>query len=155
MKKCTRCLKELPFTDFHKNIRTNTGYSCSCKKCSKEQVKNSRNIEKHRNNVRSNTLKRRKLLRDHVINYLNIHPCIDCGESNLVVLEFDHVRGIKIESISKMITKGHSIESISNEIEKCEVRCANCHRIITAKRNKNHWSNQIITAAGIEPATGD
>lgn len=139
MKKCTRCLNELPLTDFHKNIRTKTGYACSCKKCSKEQIIKSRNKEKHINNV----INRKKLLRSYVINHLKANPCVDCGESNPVVLEFDHVRGTKTENISAMIIKGFSIESISSEIEKCEVRCANCHRIVTAKRNPNHWANNI------------
>jgi len=85
---------------------------------------------------------RRNDLRKFVIEYLNVNPCVDCGESNPVVLDFDHVRGDKLDSISRMVMVGFSIKKISDEINKCDVRCANCHRIATAKRNKHHWMHK-------------
>ena len=63
--------------------------------------------------------------------------CIDCGESNPIVLDFDHVRGEKLYNIADMVHKAFSIETIKEEIRKCEVRCANCHRKKThERRNK-------------------
>lgn len=67
--------------------------------------------------------------------YLLSHPCIDCGESDIIVLDFDHVRGKKIADISKGINAGWSLKKLEEEITKCEIRCANCHRRITHKRN--------------------
>ena len=67
-------------------------------------------------------------------NYLKTHPCVDCGEGNPVVLEFDHVRGAKKKELSRMWTTGYALETIKEEIEKCEVRCRNCHAIKTAKQ---------------------
>lgn len=64
--------------------------------------------------------------------YLESHPCIDCGERDIEVLDFDHVRGIKKENIAYMIRK-YSLEMLKDEIGKCEVRCANCHRRKTAR----------------------
>lgn len=75
--------------------------------------------------------------REFVLSYLSTHPCVDCGETDLVVLDFDHVRGQKIRTISRMIYGGDSLTTIREEIEKCEVRCANCHRIKTAERRIN------------------
>ena len=72
--------------------------------------------------------------RNVVREYLQKHPCTDCGNNNLVVLDFDHVRGEKVANISKMVSIGSSLVSLLREIEKCEVRCANCHRIVTAQR---------------------
>jgi hypothetical protein len=66
-----------------------------------------------------------------VLDYLRTHPCVDCGESDPVVLEFDHVRGKKDGSISAMVSAGRPIAVIQAEIEKCDVRCANCHRETT------------------------
>jgi hypothetical protein len=62
-----------------------------------------------------------------------MHPCVDCGESNPVVLEFDHVRGRKRMAVANMARQGYSIGAIEEEIAKCQVRCANCHRIKTHK----------------------
>ena len=60
--------------------------------------------------------------------YRNAHPCVDCGEDDWVVLEFDHVRGKKFMNVTDMSRRHFSIKKIQEEIDKCEVRCANCHR---------------------------
>lgn len=72
--------------------------------------------------------------RKYVSDYLKANPCIDCGEADIVVLDFDHVRGKKRIEISNAVNKCWSIKSIKNEIEKCDIRCSNCHRKITHKR---------------------
>jgi hypothetical protein len=59
--------------------------------------------------------------------------CKDCGESNPIVLDFDHLKDKKY-NISRMIHDGFSWKAIKKEIEKCEVVCANCHRIRTHNR---------------------
>ena len=61
-------------------------------------------------------------------------PCVDCGESNPIVLEFDHVCGEKRKNIADMANQAYSIGSIKEEMRKCEVRCANCHRQKTHER---------------------
>jgi hypothetical protein len=65
--------------------------------------------------------------------YLREHPCADCGVVDLIVLEFDHVRGAKRCSVSDLIRSGARIELLRAEIDKCVVRCANCHRRRTAQ----------------------
>lgn len=60
--------------------------------------------------------------------------CVDCGEDDPVVLDFDHVRGVKVCDISRMAHAGYRTWRIMEEIEKCEIRCANCHRRVTHKR---------------------
>lgn len=84
-----------------------------------------------------NSAKLRDTNRRYVFEYLLKHPCVDCGESNPIVLEFDHVRGKKRAAIAKMLSS-YSIEAIQKEIEKCEVRCANCHRRKTAR--EHNWN---------------
>jgi len=66
--------------------------------------------------------------RSYIRDYLSNHPCVDCGESDPVVLEFDHIAGIKRGNVATMGNQGFCIKSLEKEIEKCEVRCANCHR---------------------------
>ncbi len=78
--------------------------------------------------------------RKFVYEYLLGHPCIDCGEADPCCLDFDHVRGEKFKTIRDMIKDCFSIENIQKEIDKCEVRCANCHRRKTAK-DQNWYSD--------------
>lgn len=59
--------------------------------------------------------------------------CMDCGETNPIVLDFDHLKDKKY-NVSRMIHDGFSWAAIKKEIAKCEVVCANCHRIRTHNR---------------------
>lgn len=66
-------------------------------------------------------------------------PCKDCGKRYPAhVMQFDHVSGTKIMSISQMIAR-FKMETILAEIAKCEVVCANCHADRTFQR-KQHKS---------------
>lgn len=67
-----------------------------------------------------------------VYNYLLSHPCVDCGNKDPIVLTFDHLRDKEFE-ICNGVRKGFSIKRILNEMQKCEVRCANCHTLKSAK----------------------
>jgi thymidine kinase len=71
--------------------------------------------------------------RRQVFDYLKTHPCVDCGEPDVIVLDFDHQRD-KQYTISELIISNKQWEQILTEIEKCEVRCANCHRRKTAEK---------------------
>lgn len=77
--------------------------------------------------------------REFIFQYLLTHPCVDCGFSDIRALDFDHVKGKKRLDVSRM--KTYSLETVQKEIEKCEVRCANCHRIKTSER-RNDRRNQ-------------
>ena len=66
-----------------------------------------------------------------LVDYLLEHPCVDCGERDPLVLEFDHIRD-KCADVTSLLPLAWT--RVESEIAKCEVRCANCHRRITAKR---------------------
>lgn len=68
---------------------------------------------------------RRNLL--FIANYLKSAPCVDCGEADPAVLDFDHV-GVKRYGVVQLAYREASIASLEREIAECEVRCANCHR---------------------------
>ena len=58
--------------------------------------------------------------------------CIDCGfKGHPLALQFDHVRGKKLGNPSQM--KDRSIKAIMRELNKCVVRCANCHFVRHAR----------------------
>jgi hypothetical protein len=73
-------------------------------------------------------------LRKYVRNKKN-NPCMDCGiKYPYYVMQFDHVRGEKFKELSKLISHG-SQKRIDEELDKCDLVCANCHAIRTWKRN--------------------
>jgi hypothetical protein len=70
----------------------------------------------------------------YLIKFFASHPCTDCGEDDPVVLDFDHVNPeTKSFDVSQALPF-RSWQSILEEIAKCEVVCANCHRRRTARR---------------------
>jgi len=133
-KKCVECLLHKNKEEFNKNSSLTDGCQSRCRECDKSRAKKFYAL--HKIKMKKSTAKckyRRRLRhREFIINYLKEHPCVDCGESNIVVLEFDHVRD-KHKPISLMMGV-YSLDRIKNEIDKCEVRCANCHRMKTAKQ---------------------
>ena len=63
------------------------------------------------------------------------HPCVDCGQSDVIVLDFDHRDpSTKMGGPTELARKNSNWKKIKEEIEKCDVRCANCHRRKTAKQ---------------------
>ena|SRR3989338_1715123 len=79
---------------------------------------------------REKNIRRRRQLIDFVI-ALKQKPCMDCGvQYPHFVMDFDHrERSSKIDSINRMIVvRSFSKKKILDEIEKCDLVCANCHR---------------------------
>ncbi len=77
--------------------------------------------------ARANTVQARKRVREWLFAYLQEHPCVDCGEPDPIVLEFDH-RGDKAFNIGEAVRLSFGLARVQAEVEKCDVRCANCHR---------------------------
>jgi hypothetical protein len=74
--------------------------------------------------------------------YLREHACVDCGESDPLVLEFDHRDGVdKVETIAFLRVRG-TREGLLAEIGKCDVRCSNCHQRRTAEQFA--WAKLLI-----------
>lgn len=129
-KRCGRCRKSVPLELF--NRCPQNGRQHWCRACFKAyfQARGSR----HREQVSRNRVRRRERAREFVLALLRRSTCSDCPERDILVLEFDHVRGEKTSGISQLINIGASISKIQAEIAKCEIVCANCHRLRTAAR---------------------
>jgi hypothetical protein len=132
---CPACQIEKDVADFGINQSRIDGLQSQCRSCKK--VTQNKWYKKHKFEHQERTRRRRYNHRDDVVNsilkYFRTHPCIDCGENDPLVLEFDHVRGQKKCAIQDMVNRGYRWETIMHEIGKCEVRCANCHRRKTAR----------------------
>jgi hypothetical protein len=129
MKRCSTCKKLKPHEDFNRRSAATGGRQWNCRACNSEYHR----LNKERHNAQIHARKRRVRSENQrlLLDYLREHPCVDCGEADPVVLEFDHVRD-KVKPVSFLLGQGHDWPRIVEEIEKCEVRCANCHRRRTA-----------------------
>lgn len=120
IKICSDCKKELPISSFgtapcKKNNKSYTrGF---CKKCS------------------TNRRKSWSANRQEAIRLLKVAPCKDCGGTfPAPCMDFDHVKGAKAFDLGKAAQKGIRWELVLQEIAKCELVCANCHRLRTHTR---------------------
>ncbi len=141
---CTKCGVEQPFEQFSWKNKKKRKRNTQCKACHAAYRRQHYldNIEKYKAKARywneQNQDQYRMNIRKYVLEYLLEHPCVDCGESDPIVLEFDHVRGEKVDAVGTLMRSTVSLKRIKAEIEKCEVRCANCHRRKTAKEGGWH-----------------
>ena len=143
MKTCAVCKVSKSEIEFAKKRTKKNGevvLQYHCRECQKlHSAKNyKKNQRKYITNAKKRNNAKKEILIKYLVDYFSKNPCIDCGQTNPVVLEFDHVRGTKIDEISSMVRRGAPIETVVEEIHKCEVRCANCHRIATAIRG--NWT---------------
>lgn len=84
---------------------------------------------KNREDLYAAQRRHRVKIRHYLLEYLLQKACVDCGEKDPIVLEFDHLdRKNKTRQISRFLSGHYSWKKIKVEIEKCEIRCANCHR---------------------------
>lgn len=138
-KRCSYCSKVKLITDFWKNSTREDKHQSLCRECqkyiAKKYYKNKNHKKKHAKTVKTLKISKIKFLKNVLKDYLVRHPCVDCGERDPNVLEFDHVsKEKKNKTISAMVLSGIAWEKILREIEKCVVRCANCHRKRTFKQ---------------------
>lgn len=147
-KTCTKCGKPKPETKFAFRNKAKGIRSSSCKDCHTEYLREhyQHNKEMYIKNARKQNDKRIANNMTKLMEYLSKHPCVDCGEDDPIVLEFDHVRGNKSEPVSVMV-HSKSWQKVQKEIKKCDVRCANCHKRKTTK--KHHWRKAAYLAHGV------
>ena len=130
-----RDIEEFTWKNRARQIRQSRCRFCTMKK-SADHYKNNKSTYVLKAKDRNDRIfKENRCLLD---TYLQAHPCVDCGCSDIRVLDFDHIRGIKTDNISSMLKRKCAWSTIEAEIAKCEVRCGNCHRIKTIERGR-HW----------------
>lgn len=133
MKICTKCLQKLPAEKFAK--KNNKQFHAHCKTCQKEV--NQKHYIKHTNKIKQKANQSYIERRDFINSLKTNRACVDCG---IVYkpwqMDFDHLDSQnKIAGLAQMRSSRYSKEAILEEISKCELVCANCHRDRTYKRN--------------------
>lgn len=98
---------------------------CQCIRNIDQYINNSSYCQKCQENMRQKSLKKharyRQLLLDYKIKMGG--KCVDCGVNDLRILEFDHIKGDKINNVKRL----YNLDKIHQEVKKCELRCVNCH----------------------------
>lgn len=136
IKKCTKCRVMKSIGLFSWKNKAKEIKHPNCKVCVKKTWDKhyAEHKEDYKRRAAVNSTKQRKRHGEKVAEYLRNNPCVDCGEDDLVVLQFDHIIGEKRNNISALVSGSYSWKTIEVEIAKCEVRCANCHTRKTAKQ---------------------
>lgn len=140
VKTCSRCGRKKPRGAFNARSSAKDKLQAHCRECEHRQFSEyyRKNKATHLKKVKQLRRLRRKAAQHFILSYLQTNGCKDCGEDDVVVLEFDHVRGQKKCAVSRMVAEGCSINSIKTGIVKCDVRCANCHRRATYRRSGSY-----------------
>lgn len=109
-----------------------------CARCHRARTREQRLSRWRRTGERSPPSWQRRLDTQDVNDIVKVAlGCLDCGwRGEPRALDWDHVRGTKVTSISIMIANGAPFGDILTELAKCELVCANCHRIRTCKRRE-------------------
>lgn len=133
-KRCPTCGEEKSLSEFGRNKSKKDGLQVHCKLCRRKYNAQYYQASKDVQNPLRYERKAKIALenRQKLAEYLKQHPCVDCGETDIIVLQFDHQKDKKMD-VSDMI-RSYSWEAILSEIDKCEVVCANDHMRRTAKQ---------------------
>jgi hypothetical protein len=128
-KLCSTCGEVKPLSSFHRKRAARDGLQSMCKPCNIEQAKrfHAENLDHCRKRIGDWMRRVDTANKERVLEVLLANPCVDCGEDDPVVLEFDH-QGDKVFTVASALHWHVRWEVIAEEIDKCEVRCANCHR---------------------------
>jgi hypothetical protein len=119
MKKCSMCQKEKPKSEFAKATGTKDLLQRGCRSCKAEQY------QQHKGQYVEGS-RQARVRRFAKLAELKNKPCMDCDvKYHPAIMEYDHVRGEKVANVSHLLL---------NEIAKCDLVCANCHRMRGYKR---------------------
>ncbi len=147
IKRCTVCGIDKPLELFYHKNKIRNKYHSQCKDC--YAVKRKYFYDAHyakygdayrlRARVRKANTKRDR--QDKMAEYMVGKGCEHCGIDDIRVLDFDHLDPkLKSFSIARAINESYSWDKILEEIKKCRILCANCHRIRTAEQyNWRKW----------------
>ena len=151
MKTCTRCRTEKPSTEFSSGYRRKDGTATVrawCKACHRAYSKThyletSSPAKRYDGSFDMSLYGKQRLLAFRAwMDRLKAGPCADCGDKfHPAAMDFDHVRGKKAKHISNMWSWTH--DKVLEELKKCELVCANCHRVRTYLRRQEHVKEAI------------
>lgn len=150
MKTCTICTLSFPLDQFNRKSSAKDGLQNVCRPCNRASSRRyyKENPGKHREAVSARNRIEKDKLQQLLGQYLLDHPCVDCGQTDIRLLDCDH-RGDEIKrlEVSKMIAGQYKWAVILNELSKCDTRCRNCHILKTYERaGSRDWRTRFMAA---------
>jgi hypothetical protein len=136
MKICSMCSKEKSLSEFNKKSGRKN-HQPYCRSCDNQKSREyyAANKEHHIKEISKRNKKYKKEIDDLIRDMKSSTKCADCNKKyHWFQMDFDHVRGKKDRPISEMVGNKVGKDRILAEIDKCEIVCANCHRLRTFKR---------------------
>lgn len=124
-KVCSGCKEEKPSSEFNKK---GNGLQPYCRPCdnARSRERYRANPESHKRAVLNRNREYRRAAKAYINELKESTPCADCGKFYpYYIMDFDHQRDKK-RNIATMT--GNRLKTIKEEIAKCEIVCANCHR---------------------------
>jgi len=104
MKVCRTCKQEKSEADFYALRKNKDGLHNECKPCFNLRSKLKYNTdESARERKKKNSKDARKERLNYIWNFLKENPCVDCGQTDIRVLEFDHVVGEKVMGVTRAV----------------------------------------------------
>lgn len=128
---CTRCGVEKPLTEFNFKNKEQGKYQSQCKECQRENARKNY-YQKYKYTSVERYKRNRKIHRQRVKQYLDeirAKGCIICGENCPCCIDFHHLRE---KTFNLAEAKEKSRISTEEELQKCVLLCANCHRKLHA-----------------------
>lgn len=132
-KYCGKCKRKLPLEKFSRDKSKKDGLNHTCKDCYGVYIRQhyKKNKQYYINNARVNRKKRKNKLRTIIRNIKSVSKCKICGQEHIATLDFHHRdETYKQFSLSTSLIYRYSEQQILKEISKCDILCANCHRIL-------------------------
>lgn len=142
LKTCSRCNLEKPVSEMGVDKRSSTGVGVWCVSCHKAYTREYwiRNRAKV-----TEKLRQHRRVRHDELAALKDKPCMDCNRKfPSEAMDFDHVSDDKVKGVGRMTT--HHPNALLAEVAKCELVCANCHRLRTKNRLTPPEPNPTKTA---------
>jgi len=146
-RRCGLCGETKPLADFPYKNKARGKRRTSCGDCSRaySRAHYERNRGAYLQRARRGRERALDVCRRLLSDYLRTHPCVDCGETDPVLLDFDHRDPrTKTATVAALVKRGDA-RALVAEMAKCDVRCANDHRRRTARQFR--WTRWVASNA--------
>jgi 5-methylcytosine-specific restriction endonuclease McrA len=141
MKQCSKCEEYKDISEYFVRDKATSKLHAQCKQCYKahRQTFYAEHYAKYKSLYQKRATERRAKLRTefriNMLAYLSNQKCAVCSESDIRVLELDHLNPLtKSFTVSQAVKLGRSWDEVLIEINKCQVLCANCHKRRTSQQ---------------------